>query len=356
MRTLGSTTTRVTAVTAHFSVRVAVALAIGALAAPLSVGATEGDGKGKPRFASFEEAAAAARPVADLAALVEPFFADCGNKDQEEHEQRQCAAVRDALVDELRTQSFIAVGDGASVQLAPYDASEKEIEANVVGCLACGRPLAVDGQQRFLTTRVPKAIKGGHASGLDVATHELPFADGRAADRFLKHAGSRLRSQFVFRLGSAWKSASFEGLSFVPEAHRIFDPCTGTVLASDPPSAERAPTLPLRACKEGDLTPEEQAQKQAHEALPEQLSRQEIERALAPVQEKVHECYAEFEEQGTVHARMVVDGEGRLESIAVMPPFDKTPTGYCVRTAAKTAVFPHFKGEKMTINYGFYLR
>ena len=49
----------------------------------------------------------------------------------------------------------------------------------------------------------------------------------------------------------------------------------------------------------------------------------------------------------------VVGRDGNIETLNLMPPFDKTPTGYCIRTALKGITFPRFKGEKMIITYPF---
>jgi hypothetical protein len=317
--------------------------------------------------ASFEDLLKEARSIAsdaELSRTFEPLFADCRGAD--ELEARQCQGIRQYLESQLHGQTFAAVGDSAALGHSPYDPSSKLVELDVQGCIACAHPVQIGDHARFVTTRIPKAIKAGKATGLDVAYHEVAFPDPKTAARWERQLAPRLRVQFVFRLGPVWKSGqgdkAYEGLTFVPIAHRIYDACNGQVAASDPPSAasvqvDRAVQAALKCPAAGeDLSPEEKRKREEWEALPVQLSPKDVERAMAPVQEKVHDCFVEFEEKGTAKVRMTVDGQGKLEEVAVLPPFDRTPTGYCVRAAVRTAEIPHFKGEKMQLTFPFYLR
>ena len=305
----------------------------------------------EPKAATFEEAMANAQPVADLKDLFGPLFADC--KRDDELEARQCAAVRDWLVASHREQTWVALGDEAALSFNPYDASEKKLEMEISGCIACGKPLRFDGDDKmhFVTTRVPKAIKAGRAVGLEVGFDDVSLADEKTAEAWEKKMAPRLRVQFVFKLGAAWKSGAFDGFTFVPVAHRIIDKCNGKVIASDPPSTADAQPMPDATCPV-ELTP---AQKRALEDanLPDQLNTIQINQAMSTMRSRVHDCYNEFEVEGTAVVRLVVTGDGKLESVLIQPPFDKTPTGYCLRTALKSLTLPRFKGEKMVITYPF---
>jgi hypothetical protein len=317
---------------------------------------------------TFEDLLAAARPLAneaDLARLLEPLFAECDTGD--ELEARQCAGVHRYLESLVRSETYVLTGDGAALSWSAYDPGSRKIELDVEGCLACARPLRIGDKPRFVTTRIPKSIKGGKATGLDVAFHEVAFPDPKSASRWELKVAPRLRVQFVFKVGAPWKSGSgdksYEGVAFIPLAHRIYDACTGQVAISEPPSQGRVAVSRAEASKlrcpsagEVELTAEERRAKEEWEALPVQLSTKDVERAMAPVQDKIHDCYVEFEEKGTATVRLVVQGNGKIDEITVLPPFDKTPTGYCVRTAVKTVDMPRFKGEKMLITFPFYLR
>jgi hypothetical protein len=304
--------------------------------------------------ASFEEAASAARPVRDLGDLVEPLFVDC--KSDDDLEARQCQAVRDWLIETRAGETFVGFGDEAALSFAPYDASEKKLQLEVSGCLACGKPLKLEGDDRprFVTTRVPKSIRAGHAVGLEVGFDEVTIDDEAAAQKWQKKMGQRLRVQFVFKLGATWKSGTFEGVTFVPIAHRVVDRCTGKVVASDPPSTTDAQATPDEHCPVELTEAERLAQEEA--GLPEQLTNIDINMAMAKLRSRVHDCAAEFEVAGTAVARLVVLKSGKFESITMQPPFDKTPTGYCLRTAIQSVTMPRFRGAKMIINYPFQLK
>ncbi len=309
------------------------------------------------KAATFEDALADAEPAGDLAQLFGPLFADC--KREDELSTRQCSSVRDWLAEKLHGGTYWAVGDESALSWAPYDPSEKKQELDVQGCLACGQPLPIEGKLRFVTTRVPKAIKAGHAVGLDVGFPSVAQPNEKTAAEWQKKMAPRLRVEFVFRVGPVWKSGAgdkaFEGVTFVPLAYRVFDRCSGRVVASDPPSSSvtvnDAPALRDASCPE-EISEAEQ-RKREDALLPAQLSPKQINLVMAPIKERVHDCYAEFEVSGTATVKLVVDRDGSIETMNVLAPFDKTPTGYCISTALKGTSFPHFRGDKMIITYPF---
>jgi hypothetical protein len=301
---------------------------------------------------SFEDAIAEAKPAGDLAQIVEPFFAECKGSSNDDFETRQCIEVRDWLKRKALGQTWWAVGDETAISWQPFDPSEKKLGLEISGCLACGRPVTVEGKLRFVTTRVPMAIKGGHAVGLELGFQDLPVKDAAEAAAFQKKMQSRLRVQFVFKLGQNWKSGSFEGLTFVPTAYRVFDKCTGKVVASDPPSLnETAVVMRDASCPE-ELSPEEHKRRQ-EAALPEQLSPNQINQALAKTKTRIHDCYAEFQQSGTARIDLIVERDGSISDMKLQPPFARTDTGYCIQTAIKGTTFPRFKGDRMRIPYSF---
>jgi hypothetical protein len=317
--------------------------------------ATPAESKGaeaKSAPASFEAALAEAQPVADLGEMLQPLFAEC--RDEDDLGARQCAGIRDAMLEEMGRRTFVAVGDEAAIAFAPFEEMEDKLEFEVHGCIACKKPLALEGKPRYFTSRAPKAIKGGKVVGVDLAYYDLPFSDAKQAETWIKQNRGRLRVQFVFRVGAPWKSAAGEGVSFVPVAHRVFDRCTGDVIASDPPSSEKAEPMRDSTCPVILSDEEKKAQEEA--ALPEQLSRADINRALTPMRDKARACYREYEEAGTAMARIEIAPAGSIDSAIILPPFGDTPSGHCLRAALRTIRFPRFKGDKMVIQYPFQLK
>jgi hypothetical protein len=319
----------------------------------LSSAQEEKQAGGRP--ASFEEALSGARPVttAELAELVEPLFADCKRPD-DDLAARQCASVRDWLVGQLRDETFVDVGDDSAIALGPFDAGAKQVELEVEGCLACKQPIPIGERTRFITTRVPKSIKAGRVAGLEVGFHELPFKDAGEAAVWRSERAPRLKAQFVFRVGPVWKSGNFEGVTFIPVAHRVIDKCNGKVFASEPPSTGDAAPMRDGTCPEELSDAERRAREEA--ALPDQLSPKQINLAMAPMKLRVRDCYREFEATSPASVRLVVERDGKIDNVAVLPPYDKTPAGYCIRNQIRAMSFPRFRGDKMIINYAFTLQ
>jgi hypothetical protein len=301
------------------------------------------------KAASFEDAIAEAQPAGDLAQLVEPFFAEC--KGDDDFDTRRCNEVRDWLKTRAQSETFWAVGDEAAIAWQPWDPTEKKLGLEISGCLACGKPITLDGKMRFVTTRVPKAIKNGHAVGLEVGFQDVPFKTSVEAAAFQKKMQPRLRVQFVFKLGASWKSGSFEGVTFTPTAYRVFDKCSGRVVASDPPSQSPTALVIKEGCPD-ELTPEQQRARE-EAALPDQLAPEQINGALKPVKARIHDCFAEFQKSGTATLHMVIERDGKLSEMKLQPPFAKTDAGYCIEAAVRGTTFPRFKGDKMVIDYPF---
>jgi len=325
--------------------------------------------------ASFDDLFEEAEPVRDLATLIDPLFDNCDASDPLGY--RQCEGARGFLENEARGKIYVATGDSAALEVSPFDAVTKEIDLDIQGCLACLHPIKLTDSkgaevQRFVTTKPPRAIKAGRALGVDVGSQQLTMTTPAAEAKWKKQEKRtipRLRVQFVFKLGPVWSSGSFSGVSFTPLAHRVFDACSGEVLSTTPTVADGKlgkvvtpvvlqPGDPLHCPPPGqDFTAEEKAAKEEYARLPVALSRSEIEKGMAAVQERVHDCHVEFEETGTVSLRVVIEGlTGKVKEAHILPPFDKTPAGLCVRAAIREASFSHFKTETQEVKIPVYLR
>lgn len=321
----------------------------------------------------FEELLKTATPVRDLATLIEPLYARCDEKD--DLPRRQCETMRGLLLARLRDRTFVATSDVAP-ELSPYDASAKEIDMEISGCLACASPPVVAGQPRYLTVRPPKQ-EGERVRAPALTNHQIAAATKVQADRFLERVAPRLTVQHIFRIGQPFgeaekidakpdakpdakadpKAAALFGVSIVPVAHRVYDRCTGVVAASSNPVAGPAKVVADRSCpRRGaeELSQAELVQAERRAALPERLSSRQVEEVLQPLQEKVHECYVEYREpSGTARVALTLGGEGKLTGVVLQPPFDKAEIGICIRSQIKSATFPRFRGEPMRIDYAF---
>lgn len=327
----------------------------------------------KPKV-SYEALRKEATQVTDLATLIEPLYARCEDKD--DLPRRQCEGARDFLLARLRSKTFVTQAE-VTPEISPYDAVAKEIEMEISGCLTCVSPPRVAGEPRYLAVRPPTRVVAGKAPGVPMASYQLPMETKVRADRFLERVVPRLRVEVIFKVGQPFGeepagpgqaqaqaqaagqgqgAAKIRGVTVIPVGHRIYDRCTGQVTASTPQSGPvkvaADKTCPRRGAEE--LSEAELQAKAERAALPERLTPREVDLGLQPVQEKIHDCYVEFQELGgTVKVGLVIGGEGKITQMTLPPPYDKAPIGVCMRSQIRTAVFPKFRGEPMRVDYAF---
>jgi len=321
--------------------------------------------------ASFEELAKEALPARDLGALIEPLYARC--EDGDSLRRRQCEGIRAYLLDYVRGHSFVADAD-VQPETSPYDASAKQVDMEVPGCVACAAPPRVAGEPRYLVTKPPQRIVSGRALVAPIASHEIPLEDRVRADRFVERVVPRLRIQHVFRVlspfGEPSPAAAPAGKAVAPPqavgtaakgvliaslGHRVYDRCTGEVAAATPPSSGKVAVQPDKSCpRKGseELSQAELRRAAERAALPERLTPRQIEKVLAPVQARIHECFVEFgEPSGNAKVQLTIGGEGKLSQVNLPAPFDKADIGLCMRAQLKATAFPKFRGAPMTIDY-----
>lgn len=330
--------------------------------------------------ASFDELVKEAVPAKDLATLLEPLYARCESSDG--LHQRQCEGSRSFLLDYLRSHTFVAEAD-VPPDTSPYDASAKQVDLEVSGCLACSEPVKIGGESRYVVLRPLQRMVNGKAVTLPMATHEIRLEDRVKADRFVERIAPRLRVQHVFRVSSVFgepvaapaaatspakaapaataataPAAPLKGVMLASLGHRVYDRCTGEIHAANPGAAGRVAVTPDPrdpACpKKGseDLSVAELKKAAEIAALPERLTPRQIDSVLAPVQTRIHECYMEFgEPSGVAKVAVTIGGEGKLTTISLPPPFDKADIGVCIRSQLKQTTFPRFRGQPMSIDY-----
>ena len=137
--------------------------------------------------------------------------------------------------------------------------------------------------------------------------------------------------------------------------HRVYDRCTGQIAAASPPTTAAIKVAPDKTCPRRGIEEFSQAEVKRQEeiaALPERLFPRQIDQVLAPIQAKIHECYVEFgEPSGTAKVNLIIGNQGKLSSVTLPAPFDKSDIAVCLRSQIKSAVFPKFRGEPMTVDY-----
>jgi hypothetical protein len=94
----------------------------------------------------------------------------------------------------------------------------------------------------------------------------------------------------------------------------------------------------------------------SNDDLPEQLKPSDIQRSMAQIKTPVQECYGRYQVPGMVSITLTIEPSGRVSSAEATGTFAGTPTGECIASVVKGAVFPRFKGSAMTgIDYPFLL-
>jgi hypothetical protein len=316
--------------------------------------------------ATFEELVKDALPAKDLQTLVEPLYARCDDDDA--LRRRQCEGSRAFLLDYLRGHTFVAEAD-VPPETSPYDSTAKQVDMEVPGCVACVAPPRVGGEPRYVVTRPPQKIVNGRALVMPVASHEIALADRVKADRFVENIVPRLRIQQVFRFGTPFGDAppAPQGKTAAPPppmpkgvlvasiGHRVYDRCTGEVIAASPAATGKVAVKPDKTCpRKGSAELSQAELRRAAEvaALPERLTPHQIDQVLSPIQPRMHECYVEFgEPSGVAKVQLTIGGEGKLTQVNLPSPFDKADIGLCMRAQLKAASFPKFRGTAMTVDY-----
>jgi hypothetical protein len=320
---------------------------------------------------TFEVLLKEAVQVKDFATLIEPLYAKCDESDP--IYARQCELSKVFLLDYLRGHTFVAEAD-VPPETSPYDAAAKQIDMEISGCVVCKQPILVAGEPRFLTTKPVQRIQNGLAMVDPVASHEISIEDRTQADRFVEKVVPRLKVQHVFRFstpypvetgtgasssvapkGAAPVSPPVKGVLVASLGHRVYDRCTGQVAAASPKAGALVKVTPDRSCPRDaseEMSQAEIKKQNEYLALPERLSPREIDRVLAPIQARVHDCYVEFgEPSGNAKVSLVIGTEGKLTQIGLPPPFDKADIGLCLKSQIRSAVFPKFRGSPMKLEY-----
>lgn len=333
--------------------------------------------------ASFDELLKDAVPVRDVATLIEPLYARC--EDQDPLLKRQCEGEKTFLLDYLKAHTFVADAD-VQPETSPYDATAKQVDMEVPGCVYCKDAPKVAGETRYLVAKLPQRLAPvpgeegkQRVQVAPIASHEIAIEDRTKADRFVERVVPRLRVQHVFKIGlpfgepppapppgkpapaayatqqPASALAQIKGVLITSLGHRVYDRCTGKIAAASPKLASPLKVKPDRGCPIGgteELSVAELKKQAEFDALPERLMPRQIDQVLAPVQGQIHECFVEFgEPSGTAKVSLTIGGEGKLTGLVLPSPFDKADIGVCMRSQLKRAVFPKFRGSPMNVEY-----
>jgi hypothetical protein len=318
-----------------------------------------------PAASSYEALAKGATRTRDVATLLGPFIDRCDGE-KREVERARCRTAQAYLRGVLPKQTFVTPADDpAVIAVSEYDAGVKGYHVSLAGCIACTKPVVVGRarERRFITLREPQKDAETLLKAVEVSRNTLGFESLVEAKKWLERVRPFLRAEFLFQpADSEWSFGPSRGYALKFLGGRVFNRCTGEVLASKPPSVGLA-DLPTGSREdEACLKAFEGATASAGGGgsddlkLPEELPRDAIADAMTRIRPQVFACFEKFKTPGTAQLTYIVAGNGMVQSIRVGGGFDGTPTGECVLDAGKNAHFPRFKAPRQQFTYPFFLR
>jgi hypothetical protein len=314
---------------------------------------------------SYEELAKGATRTRDVATLLGAFIDKC-DAEKRDLERARCRATQAYLRGVLPQRTFATPADDAAViAVSEYDAGVKGYHVSLAGCIACSKPVVVgrSRERRFITLREPQKDAESLPKAVEVSRNTLGFENLVEARRWMERVRPLLKAEFLFQpADSEWSFGPSRGYALKFIGGRVYNRCTGEVLASQPPSVGLA-DLPtgsreddacLKALDASGTRPGGDASDDLK--LPEELPRSAIADAMTKIRPQVFSCFETYKTPGTAQLTYVVAGNGMVQSIRVGGSFDGTPTGECVLDAGKNAHFPRFKAPRQTFSYPFFLR
>jgi hypothetical protein len=320
------------------------------------------------RAGTFDDLRAKATEPADVRAALEPFLWKC--TDAEPYLRHRCDLLKRRLMMQRAEQTYRTTVGPEAVRVLARDRPEPTLEVVLRGCVACDQPLVLeDGLvgSGFVTTRRPKAVRPREGAPGRFDLVDLDFAkqtvapDGKTPSQWRDAFAANLRAEIVFRptAGPGWwvgVEPRYEGIVVEILGYRIFDRCTGSVVASSAPAQPVAGVEKTDATCPGYVAPVVVAPKPI-ENLPKTLTRAEIERAFELAHDDVMICYERNGVPGYAPTRVVIGGaDGHVRSATVGGKFEGTPTGECVAKAVSGLTFPRFSDKELVVNWQFFLR
>ncbi|HEY7372714.1 MAG TPA: hypothetical protein VIF57_11180 [Polyangia bacterium] len=317
--------------------------------------------------ASFEALGHGAVRTRDIETLLSSIVERC-DSEKRDLDRVRCQATTAYLRRTLPAKTFAFTSDEPGVvAVSDYDAAVKGYHVALAGCVACSKPVTIGKakEPRFVTLKVPEAGADSLAKAVALSHNTFGFDSLAEAKRWLEAERPFLRAEFLFQpqiVGDVWTFGAGRGVSLKLVGARVYNRCTGDVLVSKPPSTAMAdrpgPAHEDPACAARASAAEAAAPPPPPPLAdrPSQLSQALIADAMAKIRPQVFACYQQFKVPGMVELAFVVAGNGTVQSVTVSAAWRGTPTGACVKEAAKDAHFAPFQLDEQKFTYPFFLR
>jgi hypothetical protein len=298
-----------------------------------------------------------------IAALFWSQQVDCATANSD-LAKRQCEGIRKARIGVVSAGTYLLLGDQRAVELGNFDPKKKSAEITVRTCLACEKPLTIEGKPYYLVGN-QGAIKlaGDQLLGPDHFSVFRKFSSKEIYDKWRSDALPRLRAEFVVKVtkkDATWKKGALSGYKVNIVGVRVHDPCDGKIIAAKPqagkaradkryctgePVVEKVEPEPVKVV--GPVKPK----------IPARLSPSDIKTSLRPAREAANKCLEVYGVPGTARFRISISDEGAVVGLKQEKgDFIDTPTGTCIEKAIKGITFPKSKKKKTTVDYPFMLR
>lgn len=309
---------------------------------------------------TFEDDLRKAEPVDHIAKVAGPFLQQCGEGTG--LADLQCRAIRARMQHRVESGTFVSIVP--AVRVGAYDNTHLNFPVTVVGCLTCDGPATLDrslygDKPWYVTLGKPKALKQVDGKpdfvGLELKKIIQPVGPS-AVETWMRTVVPNLKVQLVYQVkGETWPANVGNGLSAKLIAYRLYNQCTGMVLASEPPSSQPAPALKDASCGSGQVVVAREEPRRI--TIPERLSPNEIRAGMGKIGNLIQECYDKYQVPGLAEAAVTVDNTGKVVDVAIRGKFKGSPTtGQCLVEAIKRARFRNFKEPKMVFDYRWNLQ
>jgi hypothetical protein len=184
---------------------------------------------------SFEAKAQGAKRVQHLDSVVWALTATCDAGD--DTQQRQCRHVRDARLAELAGATLLVDGEHDAFQVGNWSQAKKSIPMTLSACIRCGG-VEVEGKTWYIVALgMPFHFEGGKLKAGTFHDNARTFPDEGSATAWAK-AAAHARVQLLAKIPPKprWTESGKTGIALDVVAYRVYTPCDGAIVTSNPPS------------------------------------------------------------------------------------------------------------------------
>jgi hypothetical protein len=296
---------------------------------------------------TFESRAAGAVRVSHLDDIVWALTTPCNTGD--DTQQRQCRRLRDGRAAQLTNATLLVDADRDAFTIGAYSPQKKSAPLTLSACIACNG-ITVDGQTWYVVgakegNAAPK-FKGAKLEVGLLNESSRTFVDAGTAQRFAASTKTA-KVQLIVKVPpkATWSDAGKQGISLDVLGFRVYSPCDGSVVFSDPKASPGE--IDKKACSAMTSAAAAGAASAAND--PDALSPAMVKQAIKPVLDGAKQCYAKFKVAGKGKLKMAIGADGMLTEYEQQGDFANTPTGTCIDLAVKNATFPASKKPRTAV-------